>query len=201
MKPTKENMDIESNRAYFEGRSVELKAQNLILPDNIPAFFSAVENRATRLPTEFSDFEYGLKRYAEWGRHAHDKGDDKNLRKYIYIITQNLHILEQNTTKHNQLAGNSEGGKAGKRSQWAEDLAGYLAGLGMTFPEAWKHIPEDENSALELDEDTSVYRTGEGEKVVAFDPVTNSGELGKPLARSTFEKYYFRKAKNKADSN
>lgn len=98
-----------------------------------------------------------------------------------------------------QREANSKGGKAPKRSGWAELLAEHLAGLFLSFPNSWAEIPEDEHTMLCLDEDTAVYRSNEGETVVAVDRVTGN-EIG-DMSESNFKKRYFSHAKKNRDSN
>jgi len=199
VKPTKETMNIMLNAAYYEGKRAELSGQAMTLPADIPAFFDAVEAKATGLPEIFSDFEYGLNRYSAWGRHAHETGDEARLRKYIWIICQNLHQLERNLIEYSRNQGTIRGGKAPKRKPWAERLANGLVELGVQFPKAWATIPEDENNPLALDEDIGVYRSNNGGIVVAVDLVTGN-ELGEQ-SRSNFQKRYFSPAKQNPDTN
>lgn len=199
MKPTKEYMNIMLNAAYYEGKRAELSGQAMALPADVPAFFDAVEAKATGLPEVFSDFEYGLNRYSEWGRHAHDEGDETRLRKYIWIICQNLNQLERNLIEYKREQGAIKGGQAPKRKPWAERLAEGLAGLGVPFPKAWATIPDEWASPLYLDEDTAVSRTEiDGvEKLVAHDPVSG-GTIGQPQSLSNFRDRYFYPAKKKS---
>tara|TARA_R110001599_G_scaffold254058_1_gene454327 strand:- start:51 stop:656 length:606 start_codon:yes stop_codon:yes gene_type:complete len=199
MKPTKENMNIMLNAAYFEGKRAELSGQQLELPSNVPAFFDAVEEKATGLPAEFSDYEYGLKRHSEWGLSAYEKGDDAQLRKRIWIILQNLARLERDLIEYNRERGAKKGGKAPKRQKWAEQLAEHLVAQGMKFPEAWASIPDEWASPLSLDEDTVVSRVhvDEVEKLVAHDAVSG-GSIGNPQSLSNFRDRYFYPAKRKS---
>tara|TARA_R110002049_G_scaffold308468_1_gene512596 strand:+ start:10127 stop:10744 length:618 start_codon:yes stop_codon:yes gene_type:complete len=205
MKPTSQNLKIMLNKASYEDQSSTLFADSIILPDDIPAFFNAIEEKATGLPIEFADFEYGLRRWAGWGRHAHKEGDEAQTRKYIWKICQNLHALEKNLIDYSRTEGNKKGGKKPKRKEWAENLANHLANLETPFVDIWNTIPEDENNPFELDEDTAVYRTYKQGKqkdvpiVVAVDRIACQ-ELGE-LTRSSFERNYFRVAKKKPDSN
>lgn len=100
-------------------------------------------------------------------------------------------------SKRKRKVDGTNGGKADKRTEWAERLAIHLIGLELSFPEAWDKIPVDEYAPLRLDEDTAVYRTERGKKVVAFDPV-NGGEIGRPQSLSNFEKRYFRRARGES---
>lgn len=199
MKPTMENICIMLNGAYYDGKRAEVSGQAITLPADIPAYFDAVEAKATGLPEGFSDFESVLKRCTRRGRHAHETGDETALRKYIWIIFQNLSRLKSDLIEYSREQGTSKGGKAPKKKLWAKRLADNLVAPGVKFPEAWDTIPEDENSPLELDEDIAVYRSNNGGTVVAVDRVAGK-ELGE-MSRGNFWKRYFIPAKKKPDSN
>jgi hypothetical protein len=189
-----------ANKVWADKEWMEAHAENFQPREDVPAFLEDLQARLKNAPKSVHDeFFHVINSRSKEAYQALANGDDTKLKQALFILSQNFHRLNLDTEIVNRHEGNKTGGKADKRSHWAEDLADYLAGLDVSFPKAWKHIPEDENNPLELDEDTAVYRTDEGEKVVAFD-LLNRGEI-KLLARSTFEKHYFRKAKNKADSN
>jgi hypothetical protein len=111
-------------------------------------------------------------------------------------INKLLFVFDRMQIVITQRKGNQKGGRADKRKQWAEDLAGDLAELACSFSKAWATIPDDENAPHEISEDVEVYRSDGGQKVVAIDPVTGK-ELGS-LTLSSFQKHYFRPAKEKA---
>jgi len=108
-------------------------------------------------------------------------------------INKLLFVFDRLQIVITQRKGSQKGGQAKKRSEWATDLAQHLAGLGVSFPKAWAWIPEDENLPFALNEDVAVYRSEEGQRVVAIDEVTG-GEIGSQ-SRSNFLKRYFSPAK------
>lgn len=126
MKPTPENIDTVLNASYYQGKEAELYGQEIELPADIPAYFDAVEGKTAGLPAEFADFESGLNRHAGAGRHAYKNGDEVELRKRIWIISQNLQRLKRNLADYGRQQGVINGGNSTaerKREEQQERIA------------------------------------------------------------------------------
>jgi hypothetical protein len=119
-----------------------------------------------------------------------DDGLTKTQRSLIFdrVRYVTAEVYEESMRKGGQTIG-----KLRKRKDWAEDLADYLVGLGVSFPKAWASITADQYWPFPLNENVAVYRSEDSKRVYFIDHVTD-GELGSQ-SRSNFRKRYFPLAK------
>lgn len=181
-----------------EYEMLRIRADELALPDNLPRLVENWRDSAESLPNELPQKAYILKLLGA-AEYALERNDERDFRLWILKAMMNFDNAKHDLVLYKREQGAIRGGKALKRKPWAERLAEALAELGLSFPKAWATIPEDENQPLALDEDTGIYRSDGGEKLVAVDLVTE-GELG-AMSRSNFKKRYFAPAKQNRDSN
>jgi hypothetical protein len=176
---------------------LRMKADELPLPDDIQKLIDCWTEGAESLPDELPQKNYILKMLSA-AQGAFERDDIRNVRFWILKAHNNIQNAKDDLVLYKRIKGNSIGGKANKSSHWAEDLAEYLVGLGLTFPKAWAAIPDEWATPLHLDDDTDVSREHiDGvQKLVARDAV--GGEKMRPQSYSNFRDRYFYPAKKKS---
>lgn len=183
--------------ASKEYEVLRMKADQFQLPDDIPKLIRCWREGAQSWPDALPQKNYVLKMLSA-AEGAFERDDIRNVRFWILKAHNNIQNAKDDLVLYRRIHGNGIGGKASKRSHWAEDLAEYLVGLGLMFPEAWAAIPDEWASPLHLDDDTDVSREHiDGvEKLVARDAV--GGEKMRPQSLSNFRDRYFYPAKKKS---